>query len=115
MADEKDWEAMCLACDPFEGDQDGCGDSDRVLSDKIVTNRCGGKCFLCQGECLPKTKNRVRVEVYDGDLMRFRWCEPCCIAMAVYPENELPLDQQIELGRIRSAPAPDGARSDGGL
>lgn len=66
------WEADCMADDPFAGDYGGSCDSDAVLSDKMVTNRKGGTCSTCEGECLPGTRNRVRVEVYDGELMRFR-------------------------------------------
>ena len=73
-----------MSDDPFAGDFEGCGSGDRVISDKMVTNRRGGKCHACGGDCKPKTRNRVRAEIYDGGLVRFRWCQPCCRAMAVY-------------------------------
>lgn len=78
------WERECMADDPFAGDYGGASQGDGLLSDKMVTNRKGGTCHTCAGECEPKTRNRVRVEVYDGELMRFRWCQSCCFAMAVY-------------------------------
>lgn len=74
-------EAECLHVDPFEGDFGGAGDADGVLSDKMVTARKGGPCHLCAGECIPKTRVRRRVEVYDGSLMTFSWCAECCEAM----------------------------------
>lgn len=80
----REWEENCLSEDPFAGDFEGGGDSDRIMSDKMVTNRGGGTCHSCGGECEPRTRNRVRVEVYDGELMRFRWCQPCSRAMAAY-------------------------------
>jgi hypothetical protein len=89
------WEAMCLADDPFAGDYSGDGSSDAVLSDKMVTNRKGGVCQSCGGHCEPKTRNRVRVEVYDGELMRFRWCQMCCFGMAVYDIRPSILDKRI--------------------
>jgi hypothetical protein len=78
------WEALCLADDPFAGDYGGSDGSDRVLTDKMVTNRKGGICHMCDGPCEPGTRNRYRTEVYDGELMSFRWCVHCCFAMAVY-------------------------------
>lgn len=93
------WESLCLADDPFAGDEGGSGDSDAVLSDKMVTNRKGGTCDTCRGECQPGTRNRVRTEVYDGELMRFRWCEPCCFGMAVYNIRPSILDARIAKAR----------------
>ena len=76
------WEEGCLLANPFEGDYGGSGSYDRILSDKIVTVRKGGKCHTCEGAIEPKTRVRRRVEVYDGELMRFGWCTACCVAMA---------------------------------
>lgn len=72
-----------MSDDPFAGDYGGGCVGDGVLSDKMVTNRKGGTCSTCQGPCEPGTRNRVRVEVYDGEFMRFRWCVHCCFGMAV--------------------------------
>jgi hypothetical protein len=90
------WEHLCLADDPFDGDYGGSGDGDGVLSDKMVTNRKGGTCSTCGGPCEPGTRNRVRVEVYDGEFMRFRWCVHCCFGMAVYSMKPSILDRRIE-------------------
>lgn len=84
--------------DPFDGDYGGDGASDRVLSDKIVKARVGGTCHLCGQECKPETNVRSRTEVYDGQMMSFRWCEKCCSAMAKYANgNEAPIDKRYAL------------------
>jgi hypothetical protein len=96
------WEARCLADDPFAGDYGGSGGDDCVLSDRMVTNRGGGTCHMCAGPCAPGTRNRVRVEVYDGELMRFRWCVQCCFAMAAYALGRFSLaDKREALGHER--------------
>lgn len=100
------WEALCLADDPFAGDYGGSGSSDGVLSDRMVTNRKGGKCSTCGGECAPGTRNRVRAEVYDGEFMRFRWCQQCCFGMALYDIRPSILDARI----ARRTPEPQGER-----
>jgi hypothetical protein len=84
-----------MSADPFAGDFGGAGDSDRVLSDKMVTNRGGGTCHDCNQRCEPGTRNRVRVEVYDGELMNFRWCVWCCFGMAVYDRRPSILESRI--------------------
>lgn len=98
---EKRWEHLCLADDPFAGDYGGACDGDGVLSDKMVTTRGGGTCHNCAGECEAGTRNRVRVEVYDGELMRFRWCQQCCFAMAVYPIRPSIAERLISIGNER--------------
>ncbi|UAK23635.1 hypothetical protein [Sphingomonas nostoxanthinifaciens] len=101
------WEAECLADDPFAGDDGGSGYSDRILSDKMVTNRKGGTCQTCAGDCEPGIRNRVRAEVYDGDLMRFRWCQLCCFGMAIAGiGRDSLIERQIALGNERRAALP---------
>lgn len=102
------WEADCLSDDPFAGDFGGGGDSDAVLADKMVTNRKGGTCSTCEGPCEPGSRNRVRTEVYDGDMMRFRWCVHCCFAMAVYDRRDTLLEARIKLGQDRREVASNG-------
>jgi hypothetical protein len=96
------WEPLCLSDDPFAGDYGGSGGGDSILSDKMVTNRKGGTCSTCGEPCEPKTRNRVRVEVYDGELMRFRWCVKCSFGMAVYDIRPSILDSRIanRLGKL---------------
>lgn len=97
------WEAMCLADDPFAGD---FGDGEVALSDKMVTNRKGGVCHACAGECAPGTRNRVLTERVDGTLATYRWCVHCCFAMAVYGLGRFSLlDARIALGMERRAGA----------
>jgi hypothetical protein len=96
------WEPQCMSDDPFAGDYGGAGDSDAVLTDKMVTNRKGGTCHTCAGPCEPGTRNRYRTEVYDGELMTFRWCVECCFAMAVYGLGRFSLaEAQESLGNER--------------
>lgn len=95
------WEQRCLADDPFAGDFGGSGGGDRVLSDKMVTNRGGGTCHNCAGECQPGTRNRVRAEIFDGDLMRFRWCQLCSFSMAVYDIRPSIADRLLRIGDER--------------
>lgn len=99
------WEDRCLSDDPFAGDFGGSGVGDAILSDKMVTNRKGGECHMCGQICQPGTRNRVRVEVYDNDLMRFRWCQLCCFAMAVYDIRPSIGDARVAL-RAPSHPLP---------
>ncbi len=78
-------DAACLSCDPFEGDFGGCGADDGILKDRIVRaaklHDC--KCHLCAGSIQKGERHRYRVEVYDGEMMTFRWCAECCQAMAI--------------------------------
>lgn len=92
------WEEVCMACDPFEGDFGGGGGDDAILSDKIVTARKAGECHTCHGPIVPGTRVRRRAEVYDGDLMRFGWCEPCCEAMAA--DDPDIYESRIAVGRL---------------
>lgn len=107
------WEDRCLSDDPFAGD---FGSGEVSLSDKMVTNRKGGTCHTCAGHCEPGTRNRVLTERGDEGLETFRWCEPCCFAMAVYDIRPSIADARHALGeeRRRQALAPDPARDEGG-
>lgn len=71
-------EKLCLAHDPFAGD-----DSDgRILSDKMVTTRKTAKCHQCAETIAVGQRVRSRSEVVDGELMAFKWCQTCCELMA---------------------------------
>lgn len=99
----EDWERDCLADDPFAGD---FGDGERVLSDKMVTARGVGECHACAEQPLPGTRNRVRVEAYGSELLRFRWCEPCCRLMArshVDDDAFMEMEARIQAGQQRRA------------
>lgn len=79
-------EHQCMLCDPFAGD---FGDGERILSDKIVTTAKTheGVCNICSGDIVKGTRSRSRVEANYGEVQSYRWCEPCCIAMAVSQED----------------------------
>ena len=70
----------CLACNPFEGDFGG--QSDRVLSDKIVVARKEVTCGCCRETIHVGTNARKLTAIFDGSLMSYAWCESCCKAMA---------------------------------
>lgn len=96
------WEPACLADDPFAGD---FGNGETALRDKMVTNRKGGQCHTCAGPCVPGTRNRVLTERGDEGLQTFRWCQPCCFAMAVYDRRPSIGDARQALGDERRAAA----------
>lgn len=78
-----------LAFDPFAGDFGGSGESDAILKDKIVQGRKAHTCSHCGEEIAPKAEHRVRVEIFDGEFMSFRWCAACCHAMNLFSfEND---------------------------
>lgn len=74
--------ARALNFDPFQGDFGEPGD--RELSDKIVTaKKDHPECSCCGGAIKAGTKNRVKREVYDRELVVNRWCQECTEAMAL--------------------------------
>lgn len=73
-------ELDCMSVDPFEGDFGDPGD--RVLKDKIGTARKAGECHCCAQQIQPGERVRIRAEISDGQMMSFRWCQKCCVAMA---------------------------------
>lgn len=92
------WEGRCLSDDPFAGD---FGDGEVQISDKMVTNRKGGECHHCAGECVTGTRNRVIVERDDDGLHSYRFCQQCCFAMAVYDIRPSLGDTRFALGHER--------------
>lgn len=100
----KDWESECLASDPFAGDFGEPGD--RTLRDKMVTARKGGFCHDCAGEIEPGTRVRSRTDLFGGEIMSFRWCEPCCRAQAISWDDEgAAWEARVSLGFERRAAA----------
>lgn len=75
-------EDRCKAYDVFAGDFGSPGD--RLLQDSIVTAAKTHKlrCHTCGGVILKGERHRVRTEIVDGELMAYRWCGLCCVAMA---------------------------------
>lgn len=74
-------EFRVLQYDPFQGDFGEPGD--RTLQDKMVTTRKHAYCHSCGDDIAPKSRARSRVEVFGGELMRFKWCTACCEMMAI--------------------------------
>lgn len=71
----------CLAFDPFAGDFGGAGESDATLSDKMVTARKPHTCSHCARPIARGELHRSLVEIYDGELSQYRWCNACCLTM----------------------------------
>lgn len=73
------WNESVLSADPFEGD---FGDGTN-LQDKIVkTRKAKQLCSDCLSICTPGTFSRVVSTATDGQLIRNRYCQDCCTAMA---------------------------------
>jgi hypothetical protein len=88
----------CLSCYPFDGDF-GCPD-ERILKDKIVVARKGGKCFLCGMDIKPGTRVRTMSHIFEGELKYYRWCTHCCYAMAKWGEDDgEEYERRAEIGR----------------
>lgn len=94
------WEGLCLSDDPFAGD---FGNGETLLANKMVTNRKGGICHHCHGECEPGTRNRVITERDEEGLYSYRFCQQCCFAMAVYDRRPSIGDARFALGEQRRA------------
>lgn len=94
-------EIKVLRFDPFQGDYGGSGDYDRVLKDKMVTARKPGPCHHCSTTIQPGDRVRSRSEIYDGDMMSFRWCSGCCEVMQMDESTEQAFDSWE---RRRAAP-----------
>lgn len=75
------FESDVLAYDPFAGDFGGSDDQSFV--DKMVTARKPHPgCHCCGGPIQMGERHRYKCDKYDGELMSWRWCWACCVAMA---------------------------------
>jgi hypothetical protein len=70
---------LALRWYPFGDDEPHAGD--RCLSDKLVIGRKSYECQWCGQPTVIGTINRVRSDVYAGELATYRYCEDCCKAM----------------------------------
>lgn len=76
-----EFERDVVAYDPFAGDFGGSDDRD--FSDKMVTAAKEHEdCHNCGGTIAKGERHRHKVSKFDGDLMAWRWCWACCVAMA---------------------------------
>ncbi len=93
-----------LDFDLFQGDYGAPGDTE--LANKIVTGRGVYKCFICKGEISKGERHRSCTWIFDGELMSYRCCNPCCVAMVAsvncdYEEDD-PIDARYSIGEKRS-------------
>jgi hypothetical protein len=86
-------EADALAYDPFADSFGGSGRYDRCLRDTIVTARKTFWCHMCGGDVAPGTRSRARTDIFDGELVMYRWCAECCLAMAADVQSGNSVDQ----------------------
>lgn len=113
------FEADALAYDAFAGDFGGSDDQPFV--DKMVTARKPhSECHCCSGPIQMGERHRYKCDKYDGELMNWRWCWACCVAMARSwmpwgEHEETPPYQEIEDRFSRRFATPstptDGATS----
>lgn len=92
-----------LDFDLFEGDFGEPGDTE--LSNKIVTGRGEYKCFICYGTILKGEVHRSAKWKFDGELMLYRCCNECCVAMVASVEGDYeesdPTEARYTLGHER--------------
>ncbi|MDA6077455.1 hypothetical protein O0544_17355 [Edwardsiella anguillarum] len=69
-----------LSFELFAGDFGGADDVS--LSNKIVKGRGVYSCFICAGEIAIGERHRYAVHKFDGEIMTYRCCNACCVAMA---------------------------------
>lgn len=96
-------EEAVLATDPFAGDFGSPGD--RTLKDKMGNARKAGPCQDCGQTIQPGERIRLRTDIFDGEMMSFRWCQLCCEAMAISADDEMDAWSK----RIALRTAPDSA------
>lgn len=71
----------CLRYDPFAGDIVHAGEA-VCFGDRIVTVRKNHWCHMCGCGIGKGTKTRLAVWLWMGEVVTYRWCEECCVAMA---------------------------------
>lgn len=69
-----------LEFDLFQGDFGTPGDC--VLSNNIVISRGNYTCHICAGSITKGEEHRSARYKFDGEIMGYRCCNTCCIAMA---------------------------------
>lgn len=69
-----------LEFDLFQGDFGSPGDCE--LSNKVVISRGDYTCFICAGPIVKGEEHRSSRYKFDGEIMGYRCCNTCCIAMA---------------------------------
>lgn len=72
----------CLAYNPFDGDFGEPGD--KVLRDRICRARKPAACGECLQPIASGDEQRRHDAIYGGEMRAYRWCSPCCAAMAKF-------------------------------
>ncbi|EBN6400991.1 hypothetical protein LJK58_000876 [Salmonella enterica] len=92
-----------LDFDLFEGDFGTPTDTE--LSNKIVISRGEYKCHICHGSISKGEIHRSAAWKFDGELMSYRCCNECCVAMVKSVnceyEEEDPIEARYALGHER--------------
>lgn len=95
-----------LYFNPFEGDFGSC--SDRTLKNKIVKFRKPHVCHICDAETKVGETGRNLVEIFEGEIGSFYFCQECCVAMAKSVDGDddgdddcEEIDRRYELGNER--------------
>ncbi|ORJ13441.1 hypothetical protein A7D02_07455 [Aeromonas salmonicida] len=95
-----------LHFNPFEGDFGSCGD--RTLKNKIVKFRKPHICHICDAETKVGETGRNLVEIFEGEIGSFYFCQECCVAMANSvdgdedgDEDGFEINRRYELGNER--------------
>lgn len=108
MPDHSAFELDVIAYDPFAGDFGGSDDRD--FSDKMArAAKDHPDCQNCGEVILKGERHRHKVAKFDGEMMSWRWCWQCCVAMAAV---WLPWDgksdlHQTEIERRNSIRIPE--------
>ncbi|MFQ1985183.1 hypothetical protein ACK34N_07595 [Aeromonas veronii] len=102
-----------LHFNPFEGDFGSCGD--RTLKNKIVKFRKPHVCHICDAETKVGETGRNLVEIFEGEIGSFYFCQECCVAMAKSVDGDDDgdddcdeIDRRYELGNDRRQSKIDG-------
>ncbi|MCR3957543.1 hypothetical protein NUK42_02105 [Aeromonas veronii] len=102
-----------LHFNPFEGDFGSCGD--RTLKNKIVKFRKPHVCHICDAETNVGETGRNLVEIFEGEIGSFCFCQECCVAMAKSVDGDDDgdddcdeIDRRYELGNDRRQSKIDG-------
>ncbi|MFQ2067927.1 hypothetical protein ACK35S_02570 [Aeromonas veronii] len=102
-----------LHFNPFEGDFGSCGD--RTLKNKIVKFRKPHVCHICDAETKVGETGRNLVEIFEGEIGSFYFCQECCVAMAKSVDGDDEgdgdcdeIDRRYELGNERRQSKIDG-------
>ena len=81
--DEMARDALILSFEPFQDDCDV-----RTVRNAMVRTRKVHACQNC-GESIPAgARVRSLTQAFEGEIMTWRWCVPCCDAMATEWDGE---------------------------